>query len=493
MQIDIDKNMLQEGDRWFEECFDAIYQFMGILDTQGKVIRANRAALELTGLTHSNIVGIPLWTVPWPGLAGRNRLILKRAVNQANRGRFVRSELEIRYRKQPEMIIDFSIKPILNEAGLVKFMIAEGRDITVYKHTSDALYQSEARFRTIYEEAGIGIVIKGIDGRMLDCNTAFQSMLGYSSGDLVQRNYLDITHPLDKGISRKLFNELVAGKRKSYFVEKRYIHKDGQIVWGRITTSLVRGQDGRPRFVIGMVENITENKQIEAELNELQQRLMQGREMERLRMAQDIHDGPLQEIIGVSYQIKELESVIKEDALSEQLRSEQLQAIRTNLQQLTNSVRAICGELRPPTLVPFGLEKTILSHVEDFQEAHPDMTINLDLVKDGQNLPEQIRLVLFRIYQESLNNILHHAQAKTIGITFKLVEDKAVLEVQDDGIGFVLPSRWVKLARQGHLGLVGAMERAKDVGGEFEVVTAPGQGTLIRAIVPIKEELSQVR
>ena len=480
--------MLQEDERWFEECFDAVYQFMGILDAQGKVIRINRAALNLTGLTPAHTVGIPLWTVPWAGLTGRNRLILKRAVNQASHGGFVRNELEIRRQKQPELIIDFSIKPILNESGQLKFMIAEGRDITIYKHTTEALYQSEARFRTIYEEAGVGIVIKGIDGRMLDCNRAFQTMLGYSSGDLVQLEYLDITHPLDKGISRKLFNELIAGKRKSYFIEKRYLHKNGQIVWGRITASLVHGQDGRPRFVIGMVENITENKQIEAELTELQQRLMQGREMERLRMAQDIHDGPLQEIIGVSYQIKELESIIKDDA-----GSEQLQAIRTALQQLTNSVRTFCGELRPPTLVPFGLEKTILSHVEEFQETHPELTINLDLDKDSQILPEQVRIVLFRIYQESLNNILRHAQAKAIGIRFKLSTDTAVLEVQDDGAGFTLPGHWLKLARQGHLGLVGAMERAKEVGGELEVVSAPSQGTLIRAVVPLKEELDQIK
>jgi PAS domain S-box-containing protein len=479
--------MLQEDERWFEECFDAVYQFIGVLDAQGKIIRANRAALNLTGLTHAHIVGIPLWTLPWAALTGRNRLILKRAVIQASHGGFVRNELEIRRRKQPELIIDFSIKPILDEGGALKFMIAEGRDITIYKHTTEALYQSEARFRTIYEKAGVGILIKGINGRMLDCNPAFQTMLGYSSGDLVQLEYLDITHPLDKGISRKLFNELIAGKRKSYSIEKRYLHKNGQVVWGRITASLVHGQDGRPRFVIGMVENITENKQIEAELNELQQRLMQGREMERLRMAQDIHDGPLQEIIGVSYQITELESVIKDDA-----GSEQLQSIRAALQQLTNSVRTICGELRPPTLAPFGLEKTILSHAEEFQEAHPELTINLELVKDGQILPEQVRIVLFRIYQESLNNILRHAQATTVKINFILDDEKAVLEIQDDGTGFVLPGRWVKMARQGHLGLVGAMERAKEVGGALEVVTAPGQGTLIRASVPLKEGWSRL-
>ena len=313
-------------------------------------------------------------------------------------------------------------------------------------------------------------------------------MLGYTGEELFQRNYLDITHPLDKETSRRLFTEIVAGQRKTYMIEKRYLHKDGQIIWGRITTSLVRGRGSQARFIIGMVENITAQKQIENELDELQRRLMRGREMERLRVAQDLHDGPLQEIIALSYQIQELENSIKEDA-----GREQLQALQAALHQLTRSVRSICGELRPPTLVPFGLEKTLLSHIEEFQTAHPELSIDCDLAHDGQTLPEHIRIVLFRIYQEALNNILRHAHANRVKVRFQMIEEQAILEVQDDGVGFLLPRRWVKLARQGHLGLVGAMERADEVGGSLEVTTAAGQGTLIRAIVPIKEELASVQ
>lgn len=477
--------MAEEDNNWFEECFDALYQFIGILDGQGRVIRANRAALAMTGLKGEDVTGVPLWSIPWTALTPKNRQILARATGRASRGEFKRSELKIQRPGLPEMIIDFSLKPILDEDGSLRFMIAEGRDITFYRQTTEALFQSEARFETIFEEAGIGIVIKGVDGKMLDCNPAFQTMLGYPAEELIQRDYLDITHPLDKETSRKLFDELVSGQRKSYSIEKRYLQKDGQITWGRITASLVRGQDGQALFVIGMVENITTQKQIENELVELQRRLMQGREKERLRVAQDLHDGPLQEIIAASFQVQELEGLIEEEA-----GREQLAAIRAALQQLSRSVRGICGELRPPTLVPFGLEKTILSHMDEFRAAHPELAVELDLAHDGQILPEHIRIVLFRIYQETLNNILRHAQAHTIKIHFQLTEEHAILEIQDDGVGFDLPRRWVRLARQGHLGLVGAMERAGEVGGSLEVTTARGHGTLIRAVVPLKEELT---
>jgi PAS domain S-box-containing protein len=482
--------MIPEEGRWFDGCFQALSQFTAILDSGGRILTANRAALDLTGLTLERVYQVPLWEVPWPALTRQNRLDLKRAVSQAAQGKGIRKEIHLR--RGSVGIFDFSIKPIHRtihepiqngEGGPESLILAEGRDITAYRRASEALFQSEARFQTIFEETGMGIVIKGVHGRMLDANPAFQDLVGYTAAELRRLDYLDITHPLDKKASRKLFNELVTGARKNYVVEKRYNTKDGQTIWGRVTASLVRGPDGGGKFVIGMVENITAQKQIAAELIELQQHLMAAREMERLKVAQDLHDGPLQEIIGISYQVQEgLDDGFQGDAGQEKLRE-----IRASITSLTGLIRAICGELRPPTLVPFGLEKTILSHVAEFQKAHPDLDISYKLAHDGHTLPERDRIVLFRIYQESINNILRHAHAKAVKIRFRLTTRKAILEVQDDGVGFELPRRWVGLARQGHLGLVGAMERASEVGGDLTVITAPGQGTLIRATLPLKE------
>ena len=120
------------------------------------------------------------------------------------------------------------------------------------------------------------------------------------------------------------------------------------------------------------------------------------------------------------------------------------------------------------------------------------MEIELDLAHDGLKLSEQNRIMLYRIYQEAFNNILRHAQASRVCVRFCLDENQAILEVQDNGVGFELPNRWVKLARQGHLGLVGAMERAKEGGGSLDVTSSPGQGTLIRAVIPLDLEIIQM-
>ena len=475
--------MVAQDTHWYEELFDAVYQFVAILDEHGKVIKGNQAAHELTGLDQSALIEHPFWELPWPALSKANKRDIKRAVSKATKGEFSRIELEIRPRNNPVVAMDFTFKPILNDVKTIKFVIAEGRDISVYKRTSEALYQSTARFATIFEKAGLGILIEGPDGKITDCNPAFLTMLGYQLEEIRQRDYLEITHPIDRPTSHKLFNELVGGKRESYSMEKRYLGKQGQAVWVSINSSLVRGTKGNVEFVIVMAENITAQKEVEAELIELRQRLMHGREMERLRVAQDLHDGPLQEIIAISYQVKELENTLVDRGSYEQL-----QAIQLAIQKVAKSIRIICGELRPSTLMPFGLEKAIRSHLEEFQSAHPELPVELELAHDGQALPEQARIALFRIYQEALNNVVRHAQAEKVSVRFELKDGQACLEVQDNGRGFDLPGHWIELARRQHLGLVGSIERARDAGGYLEVNTASGKGTQVRAVLPIQPE-----
>ena len=468
----------------YEDLFDAISQFIAILDDHGKVVRVNRAAVELTRLSPEQITGVPLWNLPWQAFTKTNKREMKRAVEQAERGNFVSLELEILPNDHSTRTINFRLTPVQDDQKMVKHIIAAGLDISAYKKTSEALVQSNERFATIYNHAGIGIVIKAPDGRIIDCNPAFLSMLGYQLEEIRGKDYVDITHPADRATNKKLFNELQEGKRENYILEKRYLSKIGETVWVSVTASLVRGLDKKAQFTIVMAENITAQKQIETELIELRQRLMHGREMERLKLAQDLHDGPLQEIIGISFQLKELEGLLLDEASHEQLGGAQ-----AALHDVSKSIRMICSELRPSTLMPFGLEKAILSHSEDFQAAHPEISLELDLQEDKQSLDEQVRIALFRIYQESLNNVIRHSQADKVKVHFWFDPEHAFLEVEDNGKGFKPPDHWIELARKGHLGLVGSIERVREVGGRFEVTSAVGKGTAIRAVIPMKVEV----
>jgi PAS domain S-box-containing protein len=377
----------------------------------------------------------------------------------------------------------FSEEAIEPDEALLEVMVHVGTQLgRVVERTQaeTALRASEARFRAIFEGAAIGIALTDLEKRIIDSNPTFQKILGYSRAELRQQPFMKLSHPADVQLNTILYQELVAGQRTHYQLETRLLHQTGQLVWGRLTASLVPGPEGEPWFVIVMVEDITETKQMEAELAEVQRRLMESREAERLHLAQELHDGPLQDLYGLWLPLGELETVLLADEAS----LGQMAATQAGLQQVIQTLRSICGELRPPALAPFGLEKAIRSHAEQFQKVHPELDLKLELIPDGQSLPEQMRLALFRIYQQALTNINQHSQASKATVRLRLEADQILLEVEDNGRGFKMPARRVELARDGHLGLVGAAERAEAIGGHLKIITAPGAGTLIQARVP---------
>ncbi|MGE5462458.1 MAG: sensor histidine kinase, partial [Syntrophothermus sp.] len=151
---------------------------------------------------------------------------------------------------------------------------------------------------------------------------------------------------------------------------------------------------------------------------------------------------------------------------------------------VVNSLRTICRELRPPSLSPFGLEVAIRDHVEKFRDQNMHINVNLDLMPDKQILSDSLRLTLFRIYQQAIQNVARHAQASEIHIRFRWDDKTVVLDVEDNGRGFEVPKHWMELVREEHFGLLGIAERVESIRGKLEIVSAPGAGTLVRAIIP---------
>jgi signal transduction histidine kinase len=122
-------------------------------------------------------------------------------------------------------------------------------------------------------------------------------------------------------------------------------------------------------------------------------------------------------------------------------------------------------------------------------QRYPDLNLSLELMPDGATLPERVRLALFRIYQAALSNVTRHAQASEVTVRLILTDEEVTLEVHDDGVGFEVPERWIGLVRQGQYGLVGAAERAEAIGGRLQVSSFPGEGTLLRTVVPRGKDL----
>jgi diguanylate cyclase (GGDEF)-like protein/PAS domain S-box-containing protein len=130
-----------------------------------------------------------------------------------------------------------------------------------------------ARFEAMYHGASIGIAMISPEGHVVEANPAMHEILGYSSEEFAERPFFSYTHPDDLDVNSGYFREVMAGERDSYRMEKRYIHKNGDTVWGNVSVSLLRDAAGQPSFAVGMLENITERKLAEdalkrqAELN----------------------------------------------------------------------------------------------------------------------------------------------------------------------------------------------------------------------------------
>lgn len=225
--------------------------------------------------------------------------------------------------------------------------------------------------------------------------------------------------------------------------------------------------------------NPLEQDRLATELIEVQHRLIDVEESERLHLAREIHDGPLQELYILDFGLVALAGQIQDEEAQAQLGE-----MRGVLQNVSRTLRTLCQKLRPPALGPFGLGVVLRSFAQNFQQTHPEINVHLNLTDDKQKLSERVRLALYRICQHALDNVVLHAQATQVSIQFTLDAEQAVLCIEDNGRGFAVPDNWFTFAKEGRVGLLGSKERAEAVGGHIEILSAPGYGVKLIITVP---------
>lgn len=357
----------------------------------------------------------------------------------------------------------------------------------------DAIANEQARLKTMIENAPEGIMVADSESRIVLANPAaerlFTRPIPYGK-PVNEHSVLDLCYP-DGRIVRSddlPLNRAVRNGESMTNVEMAVRMPDGRFRQLLMNTAPIYAVEGDITGAIAILHDITLRKQEEEERRthlariEVQKRLMEHREKERLTIAQELHDGPVQELIGVTFTVNSVLDLVKNDT-EPHLR---LLTVQSALQKQIRELRTFSAELRPPTLAPFGLEKAIRSHTETVQSKMPQLKIDLDLYRDGKQLSESVRLALFRIYQEAMNNVIRHSKASQVNVSFTLNGEKALLKIEDDGCGFELPEDWIETARAGHFGLIGARERAEAIGAQIEIYSGKGSGTRIQVAAPLQ-------
>jgi len=166
---------------------------------------------------------------------------------------------------------DYVLKERLSRlAPAVRRAMKEVEDRMASERTSEELRETGERLKIVFSESPLGIALVGMDGRPVLSNAALQKMLGYNGQELSQMHFSDFTHPDDCAKDLDCYQQLIRGERKNYQMEKRYIRKDGDVVWARLSVSMAHGVAGQAVFAIGMVEDITHHRNLETQFIEAQ-------------------------------------------------------------------------------------------------------------------------------------------------------------------------------------------------------------------------------
>ncbi len=208
--------------------------------------------------------------------------------------------------------------------------------------------------------------------------------------------------------------------------------------------------------------------------------ITRGQEEERKRLARELHDDTIQDLIALGHQVEMIQRALERDPAAAARRLEEL---RASLHELIAEVRRFTRALRPIYLEDLGLLPALEMLVRD-TAAKTGVEATFHVAGTPRRLPEELELTVYRIAQEALNNVAQHAAASRVDLRLRFAPEEVILEVVDDGVGFNAPEHPEALAREGHFGLVGMRERAALVGGKLELQTAPGQGTRVQVHLP---------
>lgn len=333
-----------------------------------------------------------------------------------------------------------------------------------------------APYRAVFEAAPDGIVLVDGEGRIRDVNPRAEALFGYERGELVGQPVEILVPEAARDRHRRDragFEADARARPMGIGLELRGRRKDGGTFPVEISLSPLRTPEGL--LVISTIRDVTQRRR----LRQFGFGALRAAEEERRRIARELHDDTAQRLAAILLRLRLLSAERTgpdRDRLFEEVRAE--------LREAAEGVRRIARGLRPPALEDAGVGTAIRAHVRArFSDGGPEADLDLAPVDDV--LDEEAKLVLYRIVQEALSNVLRHAEASRVSVRVEVSGEQVVALVRDDGRGFD-PESSPRDDGRG-LGLMGMRERATLVGGLVFVESAPGAGTCIRLEIPLRQ------
>lgn len=344
--------------------------------------------------------------------------------------------------------------------------------------TSAALKSSETRFRGLFESAPVAILVLDADGAVLDANPTAGVLFRATSDSLRSRPIADL---LGQENAAQV-TLLAAGNRSSEpHIVLRY-RNEPEIILEPTVTRIGEPQT-RPAAQL-LLRDVTEERQRQAGLRAYAAHMLRAQEDERKRIAQELHDDIVQEVVLLCRLLDDVEASGPPLAPST---SEGLGRARHSAEGIVQGLRDFVKAVRPPTLEDLGLVTSIRRLLFDLMErTGVEGEFNSD--GGGERLLPDTELGLFRMTQEALRNVERHAEAAHVAVSISFDDNRVRLEVVDNGKGFAVPPGLSNFGSSGRLGLIGMQERADLLGGQVDVQSAPDHGTRVTIQIPISRD-----
>ncbi len=339
---------------------------------------------------------------------------------------------------------------------------------------SAASRASEMKYRGLFESSPIPILVTDPAGTIFEANPAAGGLFGKDPAHLRNVAIADLVGPAG---SRRLFDLAHDGRQQREHLT--LTGTDGSHVYLEPTLTWISDSQGNPVIEI-QLRDVTEERQQRAGLRAFAANILRAQEEERRRIAQELHDESVQQLILLCRQLDLIEGV--GEPLSPLVLSE-LRAARRTAETVVEGLRDFARALRPPTLDDLGLVTSIRRLLVDLAE-RAKIDGEVTIVGEERRLPPEVELCLFRIAQEALRNVERHARASHVSVRTVFSECTVGLEVMDNGIGFSLPTA-SDFAVGGHLGLLGMRERAESLGGTLEITSNRQDGTRVTVLIPL--------
>jgi PAS domain S-box-containing protein len=363
------------------------------------------------------------------------------------------------------------------------------------RRVETALLDSQQRYSLAAAAGAVGVWDWNFDTNQLFVDPGLKALLGFDDHEISDRpdDWGSRVHPQDLAVAVAGVQNCIDGITDTYEIEHRMVHKDGSVRWMLSRGSALRAANGTLRRLVGTKVDITERKLAEdairesqavldanhREIQSLAGRLLASQEVERARIARDLHDDLSQQIAGLAIALSALRRQVAGMPDAADLASN-VSSVQQRAVALAQNVRDLSHDLHPSVLEHAGLVAALTAHCADI-ERHQRLAVTFRSEGDFKSTSADTALCLYRVAQEGLRNVVTHANAGRAEVLLSRAGDVAELSITDDGQGFDIAG----VGKNGKgIGLVSISERVRLVGGTVSIMTELEKGTRLRVQVP---------